>query len=293
MNHYFLFILAVLGLGSFDGSAYGQRASLKIITYNIYQGMRLDTTENKAKFTAWVRKQDPDILALQEAKSFSQSELENLAEEYGHPYAVLLKEAGTPVALTAKYPIVNVRRIIDNMHHGFLMAEIHGLSVLVTHLSPFTFWERRKEADLILATILSQPPDKDWVLLGDFNAISPADAAYYKDGKLAAQKAEDEKRYDYHENLVNGQLDYKVIEKIMDAGFTDVIETHRAGYDYTYPTSYGHKKKPYKAMQRIDYIFVSDMLADQIIKAAIIKDDFTDLYSDHYPVMAELDLQDN
>lgn len=276
-----------------SGNSYGQESALRIITYNIYQGMRLDTTENKARFTEWVREQDPDVLALQEVKSVTQSELEDLARKYHHPYAVILKEGGSPVALTSKYPIVSVQRVAGNMHHGFILAKVRGFSIMVVHLSPFTFWKRREETDLILATVRSQSLGKKLVLLGDFNAVSPADSVYYKDGKLAVQKAEDGKKYDYHENLVNGQLDYEVIERVLNEGFSDVIETYRPKYDHTYPTGYGLKKYPYKEMQRIDYIFVSDSLIDHVTNAEIIKDSFTDFYSDHYPIMMELDLPDD
>ena len=69
---------------------------LKIIAYNILEGMKNDTTAGKQEFAAWVRTQDPDILALQETNGFTQESLQALAESYGHPYAILCKEPGYP-----------------------------------------------------------------------------------------------------------------------------------------------------------------------------------------------------
>lgn len=58
----------------------------------------------------------PEVLALQEVTGFTQASLEKLAETYGHPYTVLLMEGGKfPVAITRKYPIINVQKLSDNM----------------------------------------------------------------------------------------------------------------------------------------------------------------------------------
>ena len=112
----------------------------------------MDTTALKERFVAWMRELDPDMAALQEMNGFTQARLEKLAADYGHSYAVLLKDTGYPVALTSKYPIV-AKRVTDNMHHGFLIASTGGYNIVVAHLSPFNWCKRQQEVATILAWI--------------------------------------------------------------------------------------------------------------------------------------------
>ena len=261
---------------------------LKIMTYNILQGMRLDSTAGKSNFSAWVESINPDILALQEVSNFTQKALEELAIKYGHPYAVLLKEEGYkyPVALTSKYPIVNVQRVTDNMDRGFIMAEIDSFHVVVLHLSPFSFQQRNREIDLFLAAIEHQPDPGKWVIMGDFNALSPQDSANYADGSLQEAVEKNDKKYSFHANLVSGKLDYTIIRKVLDAGFHDALppNANDDGALFSRPTKVNTPAAP----SRIDFIFVSPDLKNWVTRGTIIKDDFTDRHSDHYPVLLEL-----
>ena len=90
-----LLLLTAIIIATTNVSA--QKLPMKIISYNIFIGMKTDTTAAKSKFSAWLKQNDPDILALQEVNKFTQSSLETLARSYDHPYAVLLKEPGYPV----------------------------------------------------------------------------------------------------------------------------------------------------------------------------------------------------
>jgi exodeoxyribonuclease III len=247
---------------------------LKVISYNIFEGMRKDSTEGKAVFSNWIKSQNPTIVALQECNNFTQKKLEVLARSYGHPYAVLLKEDGYPVALTSKFPIVAIDKVLDNMHHGFIVAKTNGINIIVLHLSPHKFWKRREEIDVILQTVKArQYMDGPWMLMGDFNSLSPLDSNLYADGKLIQRYQEAAKKYSFHENLVNGNaIDYTVQQKMLDAGFIDAAYT-------TSPQDYS---------SRIDYIYISKELKSDLIKSDFIKDDFTADRSDHRPVYLEL-----
>lgn len=52
---------------------------MKIISYNILEGMAADPTPDKRNFIEWVRIQNADIMALQEANRFTQESLDRLA----------------------------------------------------------------------------------------------------------------------------------------------------------------------------------------------------------------------
>ena len=84
---------------------------IQIISYNIFNGFdwRKDT-ERQERFIKWVINKDPEVLAMQELCGFTQESLSELAKEWGHMYAVIVKEGGYPVGLTSKKPIIHDKR---------------------------------------------------------------------------------------------------------------------------------------------------------------------------------------
>ena len=151
------------------GASAQKRSFVRVLTYNVCEGLKMDTTALKERFVAWMRELDPDMAALQEMNGFTQARLEKLAADYGHSYAVLLKDTGYPVALTSKYPIV-AKRVTDNMHHGFLIASTGGYNIVVAHLSPFNWCKRQQEVATILAWIEAFGECRRWIVVGDLNS---------------------------------------------------------------------------------------------------------------------------
>ena len=245
---------------------------VRVISFNILEGMKTDTTPGKQVFVGWVKKQAPDILALQECNKFTQKTLEELARAYGHAYAVIVKEKGYPTGLTSKYPITGVQRITNNMTHGFIVAQVKDFNIVVLHLNPHSYVKRRAEMDQILATIAAVPSQKRWMVMGDFNAVSPLDKENYADGKVLA---EFERASTASTNLIDGKaLDFEVQQKILDFGLKDAGKMMDAGHEIT--------------GKRIDFIYVSQDLVPKVMTARFLVDDFTATYSDHRPVLLEL-----
>lgn len=295
-------ILLLIGLLCSIGT-FSQEKTLKILSYNVYWGMKEDTTANKSKFAEWIKAQNADIVALQEMNGFTATDpdfirsetanknnLAKLARSYGHPYCYIVREPAPdgavsfPVAITSKYPIVNVRRVLDNTVHGFLEAEIEGYHFLVTHFHPFSSERRGTEIDQILATIASKPAGQKWFFMGDLNSVSPLDKAEYDNNLLRDFIKEDRKKRPHNLNLgKDDELDYSVQQKILDFGFVDALKVYSSGFIATAPTKmfYDQSKHPL----RYDYLYVSKNLKDKLVKCEVIKDGFTDIYSDHYPVM--------
>ncbi len=264
---------------------FSQTKPMKFLSYNILEGMKLDTGNNKPAFAAWLKSQEADVLALQEVTGFTQASLEKLASSCGHPYAVLLIEGEKfPVAITSKYPITNVKKITDNMDRGFILAEIKGFQIAVLHFTPFDYRKRRQEVALLLAEIKAKAVNKNWVIMGDFNTVSPLDAAAYADGKLIANYVAYEKKYAPILKLVKGKIDYTVIQAMMDDKFVDVLKLrHQEFIKTVHPKAFEPKNGP-DVPSRIDFIFVSPDLKGKVLAAEVIKDDFTHVRSDHYPV---------
>src|SRR5690625_377320 len=133
---------------------------LSILSYNTYNGFQSDISVMD-QYLEWVKDLDPDVIAYQEMNKFSQKSLEEFASEYGHDYAVLIKEEGYPVAISSKYPIVNVQKVTDNMHHGYLYANVLGTHIFIVHLSPFDHRFRAKELRLVDIPVILTPQSGD------------------------------------------------------------------------------------------------------------------------------------
>lgn len=261
---------------------------LKMISYNVYNGMKLDESEGKQMFIDWAKAQDADIIAWQEMNFFTREKLEKFAASYGHKYAVLLKEspddpAFFPVAITSKYPIINVQKVVDNLWHGALYADIGNYHFVVTHMNPFWTAKRIDEMNLIIDSIkYSRDPNGKWIIAGDLNSFSPADKKEYDSSNLLNDIKEKQKKRPILENLVNGQLSYTVQQNLIDAGFIDALKIKNKDFIATAPTKvfYDQASTPL----RYDYIYVSPKLKDDVMDVQVLKDEFTDNYSDHYPV---------
>ena len=78
-------------------------------------------------------------------------------------------------------------------------------------------------------------------------------------------------------------MDYSIQQKILDFGFVDALKVSYPQFVASAPTKlfYDQSKFPL----RYDYLYVSSNLKNSIVKCEIMKDNFTDHYSDHYPVL--------
>lgn len=269
------FILFLLSLFVFTGANAQNlerdwrtdRQKIKIISYNIMDGFSNGADKDRiARFTAWVKEQSPDVLALNELCGFTEAKLKELAAGYGHPYAAIVKENGYPVGLTSKTPIQVIDRKIDGYGHGLLHCKVLNMDFLVTHLNPSDRLKRKKEADNIVNYITDNRLT-DCLLMGDMNAHSPFDASWTD------------------EHLEN----YAVISTFMAASLHDICYMFTADAQrYSYPTRILVSSPKGEALrrqqERIDFIFVTDSLRPNCVDAEIYNGSDTDYLSDHYPV---------
>lgn len=278
MKKTFILLTALLLM---SGAVFAQDY-LRVLSYNILEGMKLDSTKGKQQFVNWVKDQDPDIFAIQEANKFTAESLAELAKSYGHNYSVLVKEKGYPTALTSRFPITDVEKINENITHGYITAKVNGYNIVVLHLNPHHYDVRRKEMAAILTKIKENKATKKLIMMGDFNSHSPLDKANYADGALVKRFKDAKKKYSFHNNLVNGEeIDFEVQGSILDFGLVDIIK-HLADGDPE------NAKEINPAKHRIDYIYVSKDLRSKVVRGKFIRDDFTKKFSDHLPIIIEL-----
>lgn len=244
---------------------------LKIISYNVYYGMREDESPEKELFVNWVNSQTPDVFAIQEANGFTKGLLQEFAEKIGHKYSELLSYNGFPVAITSKYPISNVKKVMTSAQQGYICATIQGVNFIVLHLDSSSKDVRTSQINAALTNVDKSDKQK-WLIMGDFNCVSPLDK-----NDLANKSGP--KEYDINAKLLD---DYK---------FIDVVRYKQNKFISTARTEFFLAKQgDPNWMTRVDFIYASSDLKNDIINANVIQDVFTKRYSDHYPVVLELKL---
>ena len=261
---------------------------LKLLSYNVWYGFT-KKPDRKAGYLSFVKGQAPDIVSLQELNGYNPAKLAADAKAWGHPHSVLLKEKGFPTGITSSQPITGVKRTLEGFHHGLMRCQTHGIHVYAIHLHPGNWEIRLREIDLLLKDIATLPGDAKVTLAGDFNTFSLHDKPVY-------DRSEDMipffKRLDVRtkgKNLRDGQLDYRHLKRLENAGFVDLIHTKREAFLGTFPTPL-RKDEDMGPDRRLDYVFATPSLAASCRAAACIVNETTGLLSDHQPVSATFEL---
>jgi endonuclease/exonuclease/phosphatase family metal-dependent hydrolase len=291
------FIIAILLVFAAIASAQDQEGStVKIMTYNIWNGFEWGKdTVRKKHCIAWIKGQKPDVLALQELCGYSEEQLREDARQWGHPHVQLLKTEGYPTALTSNRPIKLKDRTVESFWHGLLHCETYGIDFYVVHLSPADCHIRLDEAGQITGRI-RKDSSGSYIILGDFNALSPFDGTWVEPNTFLKNKYR-QNSSEEHSNLRNGEFDYSVISAFLACPAVDVCLGKldlRESFTFPSPVLIGKFNQTAETIVqtrvRIDYILASPDLAKTCNKAEVFNREATHLLSDHFPVMAEFNL---
>ena len=271
-----LFLSAILGFLSFASL---QAKEFKVISWNVLYGF--NHGKEIAKGSEWLRKQQPDVVALQELNGFDEEKLAATAKAWGHPYSAILKKDGFPVGITSKTPIEVVAKIREGLWHGCLHARTADTDFLVIHLCPHVRATREKEMKILTPLVSKLLGEKRRLYaLGDFNDKSPRDIKYTNAQKVLIKRAKPE-------NLLNGIFDAGVVKGFMDAGLVDSAAPLPA--NFSVPTRMkSHADTPSEQarfMQRIDLVLTDPATAASVRTVHVSQDEVLDAVSDHYPVI--------
>ena len=265
--------------------------TLRVMSYNIWYVFAKGKEQEAGK--RWVASQSPDVVSLQELTNIKPEKLQELANGWNHPHSSLLKTKGFSVGLTSRWPIEVVEKRLQGMHHGYLHAKIQNVHYFAVHLSPFKWEMRSKEADILNSKIkpLIEKGEKV-IVLGDFNAVSPADRKWLDSNKeLLAKTAASDKKNNHVANLNDGKFDYSVMERFFGAGLIDTSEKHlskESASRLSFPTGiFDDQKTAVKSGKRIDFILASPNLAKTVTSSKVITQGVVNKLSDHYPVITD------
>lgn len=154
------FLSAAAALCILSGCS-GEPKTVKVLYWNIQNGMWSDQGNNYDNFVEFVRQEDPDICIWAEAESIYRTgtadvmpaedkylpyNWDMLASRYGHRYVCLAgKRDEFPQVVTSRYPLKTVERINGNgrdtvvVHGaGYVVADIDGkqVNIVTVHTYP-------------------------------------------------------------------------------------------------------------------------------------------------------------
>lgn len=280
LKKHFLLSLIVLGIGynhltsiyevssSFEES--GKEKGMKILTYNVKQFNQFGWTDEEdmpGKIAGFVKKKDPDIIALQE---YFREEI-NISRSYPHRFVELkTPNAEFGLAIFSKYPIIKrgSLKFPTSSNNDAIYADVvigkDTLRVINVHLQSYsvkpkmdriekeeskrvfrgmgqTFVRQEEQMDIVLS-LIRETPHKS-IVVGDYNNTP----------------------YSY------------IYRKLRAEGFKDAFKEAGNGFGRTF----NYKFFPL----RIDYIMPQDSIE------VLSFETFEGVpHSDHFPIQATLNL---
>ncbi len=246
--------------------------TLRILSYNILVGGqdRLPLIGNV------IQKQQPDVVALLEARSRSHAEA--LAQQLG--MSLTFGEANNiyqdHVAWLSRLQVIRAHNhrlpvFAKTLLEIEILWEGASLTLFATHLRAGQDQEREqhrvREMQAILG-LLHQIGNQPHILVGDLNTLHPTDQpnipAYIS---ILRQRGE---------HTLNPQFPREVIPLLLEAGYIDC-------YRALHPMTAGYTT----ATMRIDYVFAAPLLAKRLHACNIVTGVEAEMASDHFPVWAE------
>jgi exodeoxyribonuclease III len=262
--------------------------TVRVMTWNIKTGgVDKGLGSRLAPIAAVVNRELPDILAMQELRDFDRGDnrrMREFAESVGMTAHLASSTFGQPVAVLVRPPlrITGTKAVRFRLHHAAAVAQVPTdlgqLTVVSTHLNPFSPYRRMREALWLAARHSAKK--RPVLLAGDLNGLDPGT-------DHAAEIARLDSRYQRRHLAPDGSVDTRAVQALLDAGFTDLWTKAGEGAGATAPTSAGG---PEFSGMRLDYVLASGQVASRAHAARVIRGGEAEYASDHYPVAVDLDL---
>lgn len=266
---------------------------IKIIWYNIRNGFSKEQTpfiqrqSCKKAVSKLLNKENPDILVLGEAFFWSFAKTEKIKDynkffdKLYRIYAPAEKSFKHSPILISKFKI-NYYKDKSKYHKQFLQTKMQTgekeISIDTIHPSP----QLSKKENMKFLKRVTKGKNGNYILVGDFNVASPEDK--YDKKKLI--KNFEEFLGKKAKSTVDKILDKKTVNTILKNDLIDTYKFLNKDFDFTIPTDDLSKDK--STGIRMDYIFCSNDF--KILESGIIKNEFSEKGSDHYPIYAILEI---
>ena len=297
-----------------------KEAPMRLLYWNIQNGMWDGQNDNYDRFVNWVKAQDPDICVWCEAQSIWLTDsdqampkedrylVENwgeLAARYGHKYwGIGGHRDNYPQVITSKYPIEYVSKIVGEepdlvVSHGagWATVEVNGkkVNIVTLHTWPQAYAYRAEDRE---ASKAEQGGDKyramemQYICEHTIGTVPEAkDQLWMMMGDFNARSRVDNAKYGYADD------DPKLLVHDYIRENTPYIDVIKEKYPDEFKPSTGGKGA------RIDFVYCTKPLYDRITFADIIWDDYTTPIrdpqnlsnfwrpSDHLPIIVDFDMK--
>ncbi|WP_406107938.1 endonuclease/exonuclease/phosphatase family protein [Micromonospora globbae] len=262
---------------------------LRVMTWNIRTGGRDgDGTDRRDAIVEVISAERPDVLLLQELRGFgADGVLDTFADRLGMRPHLARSCLGQPVAVLVRPPLRTLAAgpLRRPFHHAaarvVLATDAGPLTVLGTHLSPYSGGWRRVEVDW-LARAVRRAPDGLALVGGDLNSLDPATDHTARLASLAPPYRRRHLRRD------GRTVDTRAVAVLLATGLVDLWRA-AGGPDegLTVPTRHGGGE--FTGM-RLDYLLGGPPLAARVRDCRVVRGGVADHASDHYPLVADVAL---
>lgn len=284
--------------------------TLRVMFWNIQYGMWADQKNNYDNFVACVSKYKPDVCVWCEAESYYDNNENNvymnergpnsgvgslkggnltgwkaLAKRYGHENVNVSDNTNTnfPQIITSRYPITRVAAISGTGGHPAGLFKINcgeDVYILSMHLTPGLTEAandtKRLNEIKYLCQYITPYQNGNFLMMGDFNTVSPHDKWYYDGHKYPNMTADPYQALEYLNTNTN--LKDVIHESYPDSFLSSVREeTQRIDYMYASPSMMSRLK-------------TADLIVDKWVKLEIYpttKLQYMCKPSDHRPIIAD------
>lgn len=262
--------------------------TLRVMTWNIKTGgYDRGGADRLPGIASVIAAAAPDLLALQELRNFTRGDrLGSFAAALDMTPVLARSAVGQPVAVLVRRPapVLRSRTVRWRLHHAAAAVTVPTdggeLTLVSAHLNPFHPRRRAREARWLAARVAS--PAGMSILAGDLNALDPATDHTDRLAQLAPL-------YRRRHLAPDGTADTSTIAALERTGFVDLWRTAGTpGAGLTAPTTEGGGRE-FSGM-RLDYLLASPPAAAVTRSCRVLRGGATEHASDHYPVVADLDL---
>jgi exodeoxyribonuclease-3 len=244
---------------------------LRLLSYNI----RFGGLGREAQLVAAIKSISPDLVVFQEATA--EKVIERLAGETG--MRVWAARNNHSIGFISRVEVDHQQwHYPEGSKHSFLEIVPAGTntSIFGLHLKArFSKWDERRRAREIRALLkaLEGRQRGFHLLVGDFNTLAPGELLQVE--RMPA----------WIRALVwlsGRDIQRETIQVLIDAGYVDGFRLHHREKGFTFPVWDPHL--------RLDYVFVPMHSADRIKSCEVIASEATLKASDHFPLLAQVDL---
>lgn len=306
----------------FSAVSWGGEKPLRLLYWNIQNGMWSGQEDNYNAFVSWVKERRPDICVWCEAETIYKTGTDNklsaedrylvggwkkLARRYGHRYIYVGGHRDSyPQVITSRYPIENVVRITGSppdsiiVHGaGWAKVKIRGryINIVTLHTSPMAYSFRLKYAsrEEQKADAANNGGDRyrrmemEYICSSTVLSDSKAAEGYWiMMGDFNSVSRKDNAYYGYPEDDPRFLTHDYILE---NTPYIDVVKEKHPDCFF----------RSAQSNTRIDFVYATPALMNKVTGADIIEDDYTTPVrsievhsffrpSDHLPILIDFSL---